>query len=50
MVAVKTKQAFVRDKKVFFNWLAKGNKGKKEEIPEDILMNLGENAKEHCTA
>jgi hypothetical protein len=26
----------------------KGNNGKKDEIPEDTLTNLGEMAKEHC--
>ena len=51
MVAAETKQAFVRDKKVFFNWLVtKGNKGKQEDILEDTLVNLGETAKDHCGA
>ena len=51
-VAAETKQAFVRDKKVFFNWLTMlgGNKGRREEIPKDTLVNLGETAKEHYSS
>jgi hypothetical protein len=45
-----TKRAFVRDKKVFFEWLLKGNKGKKGEIPEETLENLGSTAQQHCSS
>mmetsp|Transcript_17197 Transcript_17197/g.32552 ORF Transcript_17197/g.32552 Transcript_17197/m.32552 type:complete len:470 (+) Transcript_17197:1371-2780(+) len=46
-VAEETKRAFVRDKKVFFNWLVKGNKGK--EVPESTLLNYGSTAKAQCS-
>jgi len=44
------KTAFERDKKVFFEWLAKGNKGKKEEIPATTLLQVGETSKDHCNS
>jgi hypothetical protein len=49
-VAENTKRAFVRDKKVFFEWFLKGNKGKKGEIPEETLENLGSTAHQHCSS
>jgi hypothetical protein len=47
-VPSETARAFVRDKKVFFEWLIKGSKGKKGEIPEETLENLWTTAKQHC--
>jgi hypothetical protein len=47
-VPSETARAFVSNKKVFFEWLIKGSKGKKGEIPEETLENLGTTANQHC--
>ena len=41
-----TRKALVRDKKIFFGWLVKGNKG--NDVPEETLNNYGRFAKNHC--
>jgi hypothetical protein len=48
-VNASTKRAFERNKKIFLEWLLKGNKGKKGKIPEENLETLGETTKEHCS-
>eukprot|EP00557_Chaetoceros_sp_GSL56_P012168 CAMPEP_0176484630 /NCGR_PEP_ID=MMETSP0200_2-20121128/4560_1 /TAXON_ID=947934 /ORGANISM="Chaetoceros sp., Strain GSL56" /LENGTH=472 /DNA_ID=CAMNT_0017881123 /DNA_START=218 /DNA_END=1637 /DNA_ORIENTATION=- len=47
-VHASTKRAFERDKKVFFEWLLNGDKGKRDEIPEDTLVQIGDTVREQC--
>jgi hypothetical protein len=44
-VSSQQREAFVRDKKVFFEWLLNGEK---TDIPEDTLSKLGETNDEYC--
>jgi hypothetical protein len=44
-VSSQQREAFVRDKKVFFEWLLNGEKN---DVPEDTQSKLGETNDEYC--